>query len=105
MLQAWKRLGSGVQKLDGLRSGKQVPPPQGDAAEPFLVVACLAGERGQCHVGVVCRQRRWKGVALPPNPSALGDRHPQSCWVSKGAFSKWHQSGSDAGHRVDMDAG
>lgn len=48
-------------------------------------------------MGVVCRQRRWKeGTAS--QPSALGDGHPQSCRVSKGAFNKRHQSGSDAGH-------
>lgn len=47
MLQAWKRLEAVSQKLDGgLRSGKQVPPPQEMLAELLLVVACLAGERG-----------------------------------------------------------
>lgn len=36
--------------------------------------------------------------ALPPSPQLWGDGHPQSCRVSKGAFDKRHQSGSEAGH-------
>ena len=35
---------------------------------------------------------------MPPSPQLWGDGHPQSCRVSKGAFDKRHQSGSEAGH-------